>query len=137
MSEANHVSRAAQEERAVEQEREDDCIEYVTQRFLDGVSASQLADELTAAGWAEENVDFFVGDIYNQLVLDATESRAEVVLACQKRIFYGLVWMAGGAAVSFLLSGLVGGGSYFVFFGAVIWGGIELIRGLLGWLANR
>ena len=107
MSEANHVSRAAQEERAVEQEREDDCIEYVTQRFLDGVSASQLADEMTAAGWSEEDVVFFVGEIFNQLVLDATEARAGVVLACQKRIYYGLLWMVGGAAVSFFLSAFI------------------------------
>ncbi len=112
MSEADHLSRDAQEERAIEQERDDECVEYVTQRFVDGVSANQLADELASAEWSEEDIDFFVGDIYNQLVLDATEARAGVVLACQKRIYYGLLWMVGGAAVSFFLSALVGGGGY-------------------------
>ena len=57
------------------------------------------------------------------------KANKEVVRTYKKRMLYGLLWMAGGAAVSYLLA--------LLFWGAIAWGAIGIVDGLIGWLNHR
>jgi len=56
--------------------------------------------------------------------------------AAKKRMIRGLLWLAGGGGISFLLylQASIGGGFYFVFYGAMIWGAIDFFIGLASWV---
>lgn len=55
-----------------------------------------------------------------------------------KRFIFGLLWFAGGSLVSyFSYNSAEGGGSYYVFYGAIIFGLIDMIRGIAGMLTDN
>lgn len=55
----------------------------------------------------------------------------------KKRMIRGLLWLAGGGGISFLLylQASIEGGFYFVFYGAMIWGAIDFLIGLASWVS--
>ncbi len=57
----------------------------------------------------------------------------------KSRMMWGLIWAIGGILVTALTYAFAGqlGGTYFVFYGAVIWGLIDFFIGLAGWLSDR
>ena len=49
----------------------------------------------------------------------------------------GIAWAVGGLVVSLITYSMAsGGGTYVVFWGAVIWGVIDFLIGFFGWLGN-
>jgi hypothetical protein len=53
-------------------------------------------------------------------------------------MLFGGLWMAGGAAISLITyQAASGGGTYFVFWGAVVWGAIDFIKGFSEWSSNQ
>lgn len=125
------ISADSQEDQTI-----DAMIKYSSKRLLEGATTGQIADELVNnGGWSRADVEPLVGAVYNQMNM---QTNAAIADAYKKRIFTGLLWMLGGGAIS-LITYLAasGGGVYFVFWGAVVWGGVDVVRGLVGWLANR
>jgi len=64
---------------------------------------------------------------------------AKIYTKAQKNAFYGLLWFGGGLVVTILTYALAsngGGGTYVVAWGPVIFGGIQLFRGLIGLAAG-
>ena len=56
----------------------------------------------------------------------------------EKDMVFGTLWMVGGGVVTLgTYSAASGGGVYFVFFGPIIWGTFQFLRGLLAWFANK
>lgn len=114
----------------------EELIVYVAQRLASGADVNAVTGELVEAGTAREDALHFVDVIYESLVDQAT--RAANAEEYKRHMLYGLLWMGGGAGVS-LIAYLAasGGGVYFLFWGAVIWGAIDFVRGLTGWLSNK
>lgn len=58
--------------------------------------------------------------------------------AALKALLKGLAWLIGGILVTFFsYQAAAGGGTYFVMYGAVIFGGIQAIRGLISYVKIR
>ena len=67
------------------------------------------------------------------------DDRVIVAAMFKRRMIRGLMWMLGGIAISMAslsLSRLNGGGS-FMFFGAMLFGMIDFLAGLVGWWRHR
>lgn len=55
-----------------------------------------------------------------------------------KKIIFGALWAGGGTIATVASYGSVsGGGKYFIFWGAIIFGVIDMIIGLNGYLGNK
>jgi hypothetical protein len=70
---------------------------------------------------------------------DEDEDRKILVELYRRRMIRGLLWAAGGFMITMLLfslSRLLGGVSVF-FFGAIVFGLIDFVVGLIGWWRNR
>jgi hypothetical protein len=57
----------------------------------------------------------------------------------KKRMIRGLLWTVGGIIVTALTYAFASqlGGTYFIFYGAIIFGLIDFFVGLTGWIADR
>jgi hypothetical protein len=56
----------------------------------------------------------------------------------KKRLVRGLVWTVAGVAITFVTYAFASelGGKFVLFYGAIIFGFIDFLAGLVGWLAN-
>ena len=55
-----------------------------------------------------------------------------------RRMLIGLLLVVGGGFLTLVTyNAAAPGGTYFVFWGAMIWGGIIILRGVLGWLSGK
>ena len=55
-----------------------------------------------------------------------------------RRIVFGLLQLAGGGLITLATySAAAPGGTYFVFGGAMVWGGIQVIWGLIGLFSDQ
>lgn len=70
-----------------------------------------------------------------QSYLNTPEGIQAMAAKYRKRMIAGLLWTVGGLVVSVISYTVASaGGVYFVFWGAVIFGIIDFIRGLAGWI---
>jgi hypothetical protein len=77
--------------------------------------------------------------LYNEVVelgkqyRSSPEGRKELATKAQRQVLYGFLWAVGGGiatGVSYNSAGM--GDSYFVFYGAIVWGVIDIVRGIAG-----
>ena len=55
-----------------------------------------------------------------------------------RRIVFGLLWLAVGGLITLVTySSAAPGGTYFIFGGAMVWGGIQVLWGLIGLFSDR
>lgn len=89
------------------------------------MSPEEAIQELIYHGLSEENADIVVQNIYNE-IRHAKKQRAN------KDMLHGFLWLAGGSIITALtyMGAKDGGGVYFVFWGAIIFGGYQFLRGL-------
>lgn len=127
----------AQQSESSEEDTTQILIDYTAKRLLEGATTVQVAEELADNDNESSKEDYlpFVAAVYRQLDKEANSAISDEY---KKRIVSGLLWMIGGGAVS-LITYLAasGGGTYLIFWGAVVWGGIDLLRGIAGWLEHR
>ena len=115
---------------------------YVVSSLSRGDSPEQIRDEMVsvygdANKWAEDYVKTVQRRIVEQLK-QSTEGRAAIRRAHARQMLFGLLWLVGGGVITLLtFSAASGGGFSFVFWGAIVWGGISFVRGLFGWMANQ
>ena len=76
--------------------------------------------------------------ISQELQAELEWDRLEAAHTARKHMLFGVLWMIGGAAVTLTTYLAASGGGYFyIFTGAILWGVIDFTRGLIVWLANR
>lgn len=117
---------------------EDSLIEAIGELIGEDTSEEKIVRNFTKQGVPEEKVRGYYHEI-NRLAAEYIESpevRKELAGQFSKRIFYGILWVIGGtiASVASYEAASAGGGMYFVFYGAIIWGVIDIIRGFVGWM---
>jgi hypothetical protein len=92
------------------------------QLVQDNLIPEAVIDNLVARGAAREQAETIVYDLQNQ-IRAAKRSRAE------KDMLYGGLWCAGGTIATLASVG-------FIFWGAIIFGGIQFFRGLANYSDN-
>ena len=95
-------------------------------------------------GWAKETAAQFVDDIEQELNRRAeeykstSEGRQAMARQYKRHMLYGILWAAGGTAVTIATYEAASEGGWFiVVWGAIIFGIIDFFRGLFGWLKYR
>jgi hypothetical protein len=91
-----------------------------------GVSRTQVETSLTERGLSAETAAT-VANTVEQNRVEALRGRA------QKSMTYGLLWCIGGIAVTaytYRFAAGNGGGRYVIAWGAILFGGIQFLRGL-------
>ena len=95
-------------------------------------------------GWPKDAAAQFVDDIEQELKERAEEykrtpeGRQAMASQYKRHMLYGILWAAGGMAVTIATYEAASeGGFYFIAWGAVIFGIIDFFRGLFGWLKYK
>jgi hypothetical protein len=95
-----------------------------------GKSRAQIEAELKSIGLGQESVSSVVNRVF-QLRKQAHRDVAG------RNIVFGAIWCVGGIAVTALTYQMAsGGGTFFVAWGAVLFGGIQCLKGLGQLVAN-
>jgi hypothetical protein len=95
-----------------------------------GKSRAQIESELKSIGLGQESVSGVVNRVF-QLRKQAHRDVAG------KNIMFGAIWCVGGTAVTALTYQMAsGGGTYFVAWGAILFGGIQFLKGVGQLVAN-
>jgi hypothetical protein len=67
----------------------------------------------------------------------STEGKKDMAAAYSRKMLYGVLWVAGGIiATTMSMDAASDGGVYFIFWGAVVFGGWDILRGFVGWLEH-
>jgi len=118
--------------------------EYVAYSLANGKDEQWVVKELVKQGWHKEEAVQFVGSVGQQLKDYAEEykrtpeGRQAMASQYQRRMLYGILWAAGGTAVTIATYEAASEGGFFIVaWGAIIFGIIDFFRGLFGWLQYR
>lgn len=88
-------------------------------------SAEDTMQELVKQGANTETAAFIISEVNRQLGDDAKT-------AAKKDMLYGTLWCIGGSIVTAVTYSAASsrGGTYFVFWGAIVFGGFQFLKGL-------
>ncbi len=97
---------------------------YTAERMANGNSEHEIQRLLVEKGLDTETAGAIVANV--------AELRTEAIRdAAKKNMIYGALWCIGGIAVTAATyDAASGGGSYVVAWGAILFGGIQFVRGL-------
>lgn len=108
-----------------EQELIEQVYEFAAQQRSMGQSGPEIKQALVAEGLDEESASVVVENI-EQMEREGARS------AGTKNMIYGAIWCIGGTVVTVATySAASGGGSYVVAWGAIIFGGVQFLQGLV------
>lgn len=113
---------------------------YIEEKLWGGESKDKVVKALVEYGYPEDMAADMVDDREEAIkeYKRTPEGRSLMANAYRRHMISGLLWVTGGVTVTWVTYALAeGGGWYFVFFGAIIFGFIDFIRGLVGWLNNK
>jgi hypothetical protein len=116
---------------------EDSLIEVIGELIGKGTSEEKIVSKFTSQGVPEEKIRHFYKEISILAAeyKESPEGRKELASKFSKRILYGVLWAVGGTIATFVsMDAASSGGTYYVFYGAIIWGVIDIIRGIIGWV---
>lgn len=118
--------------------------EYVATSLADGRDRGGIIKELVKQGWPKDGATQFVDGIQQQLreseeeYRRTPEGRQALARQSRRRMLSGFLWAAGGTAVTAVTYSAASEGGYYVAaWGAIIFGIIDFLRGLVGWLKYR
>jgi hypothetical protein len=127
-----------------EQNAVDQLAQYVAQNLAAGKDKGGITKELVKLGWAKETAAQFVDNIEEELKRRAEEykrtpeGRQAMAAQYKRHMLYGILWAAGGTAVTIATYEAASEGGWFIVaWGAIIFGIIDFFRGLFGWLKYR
>lgn len=127
-----------------EQKTAEQLDQYVAHSLTEGKGKGVIIKELVKRGWPKETAAQFVDAIEQELKKRAEEykrtpeGRQAMASQYKRHMLYGILWAAGGVAVTIATYAAASpGGVYIVAWGAVIFGIIDFFRGLFGWLKYK
>ncbi len=96
---------------------------YAANSMRDGMPTHQIEQKLVERGLSPEAVGTVVRDL-KQAVVDSNKK------AGRKNMLYGALWCGGGALVTIVTMAMAdGGGKFILAWGAILFGGIQFVRG--------
>jgi len=130
---------ASEDQNATEQ-----LAQYVAQNLAEGKDKGGITKGLVKLGWPKETAAQFVDNIEEELKRRAEEykrtpeGRQAMAAQYKRHMLYGILWAAGGTAVTIATYEAASEGGWFIVaWGAIIFGIIDFFRGLFGWLKYR
>ncbi len=105
-----------EEKEPISQARFDEMYHYARHLFMMGKNSEEVKNSLLARDLDEENADLII----NLLLQDATDQKKA---KANKDMLYGGLWFAGGLILTLAHIG-------FIFWGAILFGGIQFFRGV-------
>ena len=127
-----------------EQNATDQLAQYVAQNLAEGKDKGGITKELVKLGWPKETAAQFIDNIEEELKRRAEEykrtpeGRQAMAAQYKRHMLYGILWAAGGTAVTIATYEAASEGGWFIVaWGAIIFGIIDFFRGLFGWLKYR
>lgn len=96
----------------------DETYQFATNLFASGKYPYEVKDALIQRGLTEDDATVVVDTLVEQLTKAAKKKKA------QKDILYGALWCIGGTVLTMADIG-------FIFWGAILFGGIQFIRGVV------
>ncbi len=116
-----------------EQKAIDELSETVASDLAEGKSQEHVVSELVKQDWSEEWATQFVSQVERSM----SKVRVRNAKASQyaRHMIYGTLWVIGGTVVTAATYQAASeGGTYLIAWGAILFGGIDFLRGLFGWL---
>jgi len=116
---------------------EDNACEYIGSSINDGVNRDDTIKNLVNQGIIKSQAELLYDKTVDLIKKyeSSPEGREEMRKAYSRRMFYGLLWTVGGIiATSVSYDSSSSGGSYYIFYGAVIYGIWDILSGLYGWM---
>ena len=115
----------------------------VLARVAKGENPEKITQGLQKTSWPPDQAYSLVQQAqvkWQQLQMDP-DFRQAMAAKYKRHMIYGILWAVGGTAVTvgtlLSASSKSGGGTYFIAWGAIIFGIIDFVRGLTGWLKYR
>ncbi|WPV00590.1 hypothetical protein SNE26_02270 [Mucilaginibacter sp. cycad4] len=93
--------------------------QYATNLFVGGQNSYEVKTALMTRGLDEGNADYIVQQL-DQQINNAHKERAK------KDMLYGALWCVGGLVLTLAHIG-------FIFWGAIVFGGIQFFRGVIAY----
>jgi hypothetical protein len=117
-----------------------EMLNNVVQQLAQGKQPARIIKELEKQGWSKENATTLVdqGQQALKAYQESPEGRQAMASKYKRAMLFGVLWTVGGIIATVISVNVASsGGTYFVFWGAVIFGIYDFIRGLIGWLKYR
>ncbi|APV45006.1 zinc-ribbon domain-containing protein [Dehalogenimonas formicexedens] len=115
----------------------DEPLQQILQLILNGRDDKSLVKEFKNKGIPEELVRQYLAVAHSIIeeYKNTPEYAQAMVKASIKKMITGALWAIGGGIVTALTYSSAGdGGTYVVFWGAIIFGIYDILRGLFGWI---
>lgn len=116
---------------------EDNLIEAIGELIGEDTNEEKIVRKFVKQGIPEEKVRNFYNEITKLAAQyeESPEGRKEMAASYSRKIIYGILWAVGGIiATSVSMESAGYGDTYYVFYGAIIWGVIDIVRGIAGWI---
>lgn len=116
-------------EQQVPQESANQLYNYAAQLLtVEKKSPEEALRLMMEQGLDKESASVIIAHIRNEVKKIKKESGT-------KNMIYGALWLVGGTVVTVVTySAASGGGTYFVAWGAIVFGGIQFVRGLINYM---
>jgi hypothetical protein len=123
------------------QTRQDSPAAFVAVQLNQGIEMKAIVDQLEAEGMPRNQaIDLVVGFNEKQkaeLADPGLANRAELAVKGRNRMLIGLAALVGGGLITIAsYTAAAPGGTYFLFYGPMIYGAIATVSGLIQWLKN-
>lgn len=119
----------------------EDLHQAVFRDLESGKSQKEIVKQLTRQGWSKEAAQQFVGNVAWELdeYFKSPAGRAALARKYRGRMIRGLLWTIAGIVVTAVTYSMAAesGGTYIICWGAVLFGIIDFLVGLVGWLRYR
>ena len=118
-----------------------DLTKTIAQQLVSGKIQQALVKDLVKKGFSEEAANAMVGNVAAALedYKKTPAGRAAIAQKNKNRMFRGLAWTVAGTIITVVTysSASLSGGTYYICWGAILFGVIDFFAGLIGWLSNR
>lgn len=107
---------------------------FAAQQMHQGAPEQEIHAKLVQHGLPAPLAQSIVGNVFAAKYEAIAANRS----AGKKNMLYGALWCVGGLVITIATFAFAnqGGGRYVVFWGAVIFGAIQFVRGLAQWLSK-
>jgi hypothetical protein len=123
---------SAREEKAIES-----LSKAVAKELAEGKNKGKIVRSLEKQGWPRESAVQLVGNVERaaEEYKRSPEGRRAMAEKYKRHMLYGILWAVGGIIVTAITYNTASpGGTYIIAWGAILFGIVDFLRGLIGWL---
>jgi hypothetical protein len=112
---------------------EESVYDFIAELIGEEESKESIVKKLTEQGVSQKKAIYFFDEINEEIntYKASPQGKLDSKKASQRKILWGIFWVIGGS-VATLISMESGGSSYTIFYGAILYGGYDIIKGILG-----